>query len=391
MGQFERLVDELIAGVEGLAEELLRRLGERSPGWEVESAFSRRQAMAVARSSLESQLRAFRRDELPRSAPEADDAAARALARVGELRLFAPGYRAAQLVLWEAWFGLVEDDVELSTAQRRILLARGSSFFFRYADLLSDQVAAIYRSERAVLGAGNGDRRFRAVRALLADEPPAVPSPDLDLDLDQRHLGLLAWGPGGDTAARELAAGLARPLLLVTPLERTWWGWISGRQPFEAAELRAIESFEPTAGAGLAVGLQEFGARGFRATHRQAQRARIFAPPGTSTLTRYADVAVEAIASENEEEARSFVERELGAIGDDTVASRRIRETIAAYFAAGHNAASAAATLGIHEQTVANRLRTAEERLGHPIGARRVELELALRLRASLMRDPQDS
>lgn len=391
MGQFERLVDELIARVEGLTEELMRRLGERSPGWEVESAFSRRQAMAVARASLESQLRAFRRDELPQSAPETDAAAARALARVGELRLFAPGYRAAQLVLWETWFGLVEDDDGLNPAERRALLARGSSFFFRYADLLSDQVAAIYREERGALGAGNGERRFRAVRALLVDEPPTVPSPDLDLDLDQRHLGLVTWGPGGDTAARELAARLARPLLLVAPLERIWWGWISGRQPFEPAELRVIETFEPAPGAGLAMGLQEFGARGFRASHRQAQRARMFATPGTSTLTRYADVAVEAIASENEEEARSFVERELAAIGDDSTTSRRIRETIAAYFAAGHNAASAAATLGVHEQTVANRLRTAEERLGHPIGARRVELELALRLRVSLMRDTQDS
>jgi hypothetical protein len=387
MGQFERLVDELGADVAGLADALLERLGERSPGWEVESAFSRRQVAAVARASLESQLRAFARDELPRSCPETDAAAARALARVGELRLFAPGYRAAQLVLWEAWFALVEDDQALGPSERRVLLARGSAFFFRYADLLSDWAAGIYREERARIGASNGERRFRAVRALLGAEPPTGPSADLDLDLNQHHLGLLAWGPSGEEAARALATLLGRPLLLVAPLETSWWGWISGHQPFEAAELRAIESFEPSEGAGLAVGLQEAGSRGFRATHRQAQRARALAPSGSRVLIRYADVAVEALASENEEEARSFVERELGEIGDDSVTSRRIRETVAAYFAAGHNAASAAATLGVHEQTVANRLRTAEERLGHPIGARRVELELALRLRSTLVRE----
>jgi hypothetical protein len=385
MEQFDRLVDELTARADPLAVALLDRLRERSPGWDVESAFSREQVLGAARGSIESQLRAFRRDELPKACPEIDAAAARAIARVGELRIFAPAYRVAQMILWEAWFGLVEDCADLTAAERRGLLARGSDFFFRYAELLGEYVAVVYREERARLAAGNGQRRFRAVKALL-DGEPLVSSADLDLDLEQHHLGLLAWGEGGEEAARGLAGLLARPLLLVAPLEQRWWGWISGQKPFDASEQRAIELFELPAEAGLAVGLQEFGARGFRATHRQAQRARMLAPLGVPTLTRYADVAVEALATENEQEARSFVERELGALGDDSAASRRMRETLVAYFAAGHNAASAAATLGVHEQTVANRLRTAEERLGHPIGARRVELEVALRLRASLGR-----
>jgi DNA-binding PucR family transcriptional regulator len=126
--------------------------------------------------------------------------------------------------------------------------------------------------------------------------------------------------------------------------------------------------------------MQEYGLHGFRITRRQAQRARQLAAAEPS-LTRYSDVAVETLASENPEEARSFVDRELGELGADSAVSARIRETLAAYFAAGHNAASATTTLGVHQQTVANRLRAAEERLGHPIGSRRVELELALRLR----------
>jgi DNA-binding PucR family transcriptional regulator len=97
-------------------------------------------------------------------------------------------------------------------------------------------------------------------------------------------------------------------------------------------------------------------------------------------------VAVEALASENRADARAFVAHELRGIDDDSASSLHIRETIAAYFAAEHNAASAAAALGIHQQTVANRLRAAEDRLGRPVGARRVELETALRLRACLDR-----
>lgn len=100
----------------------------------------------------------------------------------------------------------------------------------------------------------------------------------------------------------------------------------------------------------------------------------------------YADVAVEALASDNQADARAFVAHELRGIEDDSPSSQRIRETIVAYFAAEHNAASAAAALGVHQQTVANRLRAAEERLGQPVGARRVELETALRLRSCLGR-----
>ena len=192
--------------------------------------------------------------------------------------------------------------------------------------------------------------------------------------------------PGAD-ATRELAAALERRLLLVSPLAQSWWGWISSSRPFESTDERIITRYSPPSEAGIALGLPGFGEPGFRATHRQAQRARWFAPPDPSTLIRYADVAVESLASENREEARTFVERELGAINDDSAASTRIRDTLSAYFAAEHNAASAAATLGVHQQTVANRLHAAEDRLGHPIGSRRVELEVALRLRAALARD----
>ena len=96
---------------------------------------------------------------------------------------------------------------------------------------------------------------------------------------------------------------------------------------------------------------------------------------------RYADFAATSLACENSEEAQLFVARELRGIEDDSAASQRIRDTLLAYFESEHNAASAAARLGVHQQTIANRLRAVEERLGRSVGARRLELELALRLR----------
>src|SRR4029077_16606186 len=161
------------------------------------------------------------------------------------------------------------------------------------------------RARRTRLAATNGQRRFRAIKALLGEEPLAAAVAEIDLDLEQHHLGLLAWGERGEEAARELASRLGRPLLVVAPLEQSWWGWISGGRPLGPSEERALGSFEPQVDAGPAFGLQEFGVRGFRATHRQAQRARMLTPPGLPALTRYADVAVEALATENEQEART--------------------------------------------------------------------------------------
>ena len=98
-------------------------------------------------------------------------------------------------------------------------------------------------------------------------------------------------------------------------------------------------------------------------------------------ITHYAEVALESLAAVDEDAAAAFVARELAGLDGDDVRSTRLRQTLRAWFAAGHNAAAAAAALGVHEQTVAQRLRTVEERTGRPVAARRAELETALRLR----------
>ena len=101
-------------------------------------------------------------------------------------------------------------------------------------------------------------------------------------------------------------------------------------------------------------------------------------------MVRYADVALEVLASTDPAAAGAFVERELAGLDAADPRSERLRDTLGAYFSAGHNAAAAASELGVHEQTVAARLHAVEERIGRPVGARRAELETALRLRRYL-------
>jgi DNA-binding PucR family transcriptional regulator len=175
---------------------------------------------------------------------------------------------------------------------------------------------------------------------------------------------------------------------MVGPIGRSWWAWIAGSRPLAAADERVLRGFVPIADARLAVGLEAFGAEGFRSTHKQAIRAQAVAGKAPEPLTYFGDVAVTALASASLGDARAFVLHELRGIDQETPGDQRIRETILAYFAAGHNAASAAAALGVHQQTVTNRLLAAEERLGRSVASRRVELETALRLRSLLRAEP---
>src|SRR5262249_18540400 len=155
-------------------------------------------------------------------------------------------------------------------------------------------------------------------------EGDAAPGEALDANLEQHHLGLLVWGQRGPEVARELAGALGRPLVLVSPFEFVWWGWLSGTQPLGSAAEAAVRSLKTPRGAGLAAGLESFGEEGFRASHRQAQRARRVAQRLGLPVVAYSDVAAEALLGDDSVEARAFVAHELRGIDDDSITSRRI-------------------------------------------------------------------
>jgi PucR C-terminal helix-turn-helix domain len=77
--------------------------------------------------------------------------------------------------------------------------------------------------------------------------------------------------------------------------------------------------------------------------------------------------------------ARDFLTDELGPLLAGDSFARRLRETLLAWLMMGSHG-SAAAMLGVHENTVRNRLRAAQELLGVPLTGRRTELMVALRL-----------
>ena len=188
-----------------------------------------------------------------------------------------------------------------------------------------------------------------------------------------------------ERAAAELADALGATGTLVVGLEDDVVAvWMVGVQRAAAERVGGVALAArlgpPPHGAS---GLAGIGISGFRKSHEQAMHARrvarlIGAAPGV--IVRYDDVALTAIATVDLEQARDFAHRELGGLAGDTAEARRAAATVRIYLEEGSSARRAASRLDVHENTIKNRIRAAEDLIGHPITTRVAELLLALRI-----------
>jgi hypothetical protein len=215
-----------------------------------------------------------------------------------------------------------------------------------------------------------------AVRDLLDGHIPSEGS--LDYDVKGRHVAMVLWGRTVDAALTAVANLTSPDALAVSVDPQTWWIWFALGTDEPADPL---VGWDPPAGVRVAVGGPADGIAGFRRAHHEARDADRIASYQEPAVVRYGDVALEALAAQDTTRAREFVAHELGPLLSDGPRERRLLATLEAYFLASHNASSAAARLGVHERTVANRLRAIETRLGgRPVDTRRAELEVALRV-----------
>jgi hypothetical protein len=283
------------------------------------------------------------------------------------------GYRVTHRLLFEETLALASARID-DEALRAAALKEASRWLFAYVDWITPRVTDAHEGERERLVRDREQRRRQLVEHVLDGRP--VDTSPLAYDLTGEHLGAIAWGeePHRALVAVHDATGLS--LLSVAGTETTVWAWLGGRSVDAAA---TVDVALP-AGARLALGAPAHGVDGFRRTHREAWGAYRIARSTDAPITRHADVALLALTLQDPATARDFVLRELGPLVRDDARTAVLRETLAAYFAAGQNAAAAAAALGVHDRTVLYRLRKIEEHLGRPVRARRDELGVALRL-----------
>ena len=300
-------------------------------------------------------------------------------------------YRLGHAWLWDRWTRALQERVadpeELIAAQEQ-----SSAFMFAYIDRISDVLVEEYGTERERMMRGADQLRAETVRAILAREP-------LDEEALAGRLGYECAAPRRDArrerherdprprARRARGGGRAR-----RPASR----WSCPRAP--RASTSGAGSYEPR---------RQRGARALRAARGRPRRVRQAGawarrlPPlarrggagGAHGVARrrrgrrvvdYARVELVSLLASDLPRARAFVASRLGPLAAPDEPTERLRETVLVFLAIGGRSARAAKELYVHQNTVAYRVKRAEELLGRRVTEDPVELICALTLADTL-------
>jgi PucR C-terminal helix-turn-helix domain/GGDEF-like domain len=328
-------------------------------------------------------------------APAAAEAYARRLAQRGiPVAALLRAHRIGS-ARWQEWW-LRElgrrpgDAAAASAAALRI-----SQITARYVDRICEEIASCHGRERENWLPNRGAALAAQVRALLGSKHVDIDAAEaiLGYRLRQHHVGVVCWadsaGPGGRalrrleqaTADRAATADCQGRPVFVPQDESCAWAWLplGARDRFAAGPASSAAGGQT--GIRFAFGAVAAGVAGFRRTHQQALGAHAVALAAGSSgqfETSFADVAPLTMMSGSAELLRAWVIEVLGALADDDGHNARLRDTLRVFLQENGSYRATAQRLTLHKNTVQYRVRKAEQRLGRPIGADRLQVELAL-------------
>ena len=298
-------------------------------------------------------------------------------------------YRLGHAWLWERWSEAlqerIDDSGELAAGQDQ-----SSAFMFAYIDKVSDVLVEEFGSERERMMRSASQLRAETVRAILAGEPvdEEVASRRLGYELGRHHIALRVASSGSEVRGLERAVdeaaaalGSGKPLVLASGAARfdVWCG------SFGAPATEGLEGYEPPPGVLVAFGRSGKGIAGFRRSHEEAlQAARIGSLAGATGVTSYTEVELVSLLAGDLPRARAFVAGQLGPLASTVEPVTRLRDTVLAFLSSGGSATRVAKQLYVHQNTVAYRVKRAEEMLGRKVSERPTELTCALTLAAVL-------
>jgi hypothetical protein len=297
------------------------------------------------------------------------------------------GYRLGTAYWCRRWGDAVEQhcsDASLAVP----VTSHGTIFLLDWLEVASTRLGAEFRDETE-RQAREGSLAWAAyVRSVLNDDGLDVRDASLRLgyDLEGYHVALVLshYQSGShtalDSAAFELARAVSRlkPLVVRVDVDTTWC-WIPSQAVLNLPASRAaILVGQGRPGTGLS---------GFRRSHREAVEALRVARLATSpagSVTRFHEVELAALCSNDAAYCRAFVAETLGRLAAQTEEIQKLRATLEAYFKANCNFRGAAVQLGLHHNTVRYRLDRAADLLGRSLEEDRLQLELALHLASRL-------
>jgi PucR C-terminal helix-turn-helix domain/GGDEF-like domain len=276
-------------------------------------------------------------------------------------------------------------------------MKRVSELLFEFIDEFASMMTSEYLVERDRWVASAAAARSEVVQAILGDGPVelSAAAATLSYPLELSHVALVIAQVGDvgpaitalqNAAAQMLARlGCAATLLVPQGASKLWaWG---ARRSFPD-ELPAMPEAVDGTALDVGIGGPANGITGFRQSHAEAVRAAALVDSATRTMggriVRYRDVELVALLAADVEMARAFVSRELGPLADRSRASNDLRRTLMAYLDTERSLMRAAERLHIARNTVAYRVRKAEDLLQRDLRERTTELQCALRLAAML-------
>jgi PucR C-terminal helix-turn-helix domain len=223
-------------------------------------------------------------------------------------------------------------------------------------------------------------RRVDQVRRLLDGE--VLESAALEYDFDAHHVGMIVLGDEHTDALKTLGRTLDCHVMCVKAESGVTWSWLGSRRPLEVSDaeehVRAVWREQVP----VAFGETARGIAGWRLTHRQAKAAFKVSLRHQDSIARYREVALLAAAIGDEVLTTSLRDQYLDPVSAGGADAGVAVATLRAYFAAEGKISSAAAALGVNRNTVTERLRAIEARLGRSIASCAAEIEVALQLEA---------
>jgi hypothetical protein len=322
---------------------------------------------------------------IPAAALELADVAAYLDIPAAELE---KAYRVGIASLWWRWWSIARACADDAPGLDE-LIGEPTRTIHAYFDHVLDAVIPRHQAVSAQLNRSRRDHR-RIVLAQILDGSIDAITEELDrilaYSLGDTHLAAVIETPGISPPSADIAAlrdaADARAILLAQHTARTWLVWLGRPGGFGPDNLSRLRRALLETGLTIAVGEPADGLAGLRRTRQHAletQRVQhALGVDGGGCLWAH-EVRLETLLLGDKQRARDFLTDELGPLGAGDSFTRRLRETLLAWLTMGSHA-SAAAMLGVHENTVRNRLRAAEELLGVPLTGRRTELMVALRL-----------
>jgi DNA-binding PucR family transcriptional regulator len=201
--------------------------------------------------------------------------------------------------------------------------------------------------------------RAATLEELLAGGPvdTDAASRRLRYELRQEHQAFVLWADAEDAVPEAAAAAVGGPRALLVPMGV---GLIAGWGPAGSVRPEAANG-----GTAVALGAPAGGRDGFRASHLEAMEARRVARllNERGRVLRYEEVALLALLTKDMDQARAFARRTLGPLAGDDEGSRRLADTLLVTLEEQGSPRRAARRLGVHENTVAKRLRNVHELL----------------------------